>query len=314
MSIIRKLPKELSHVTRKAGRDYQPTFTQILASEAIINQAYAWLCKKRKNSSHNNDVWFLRRDWHKLKPWLQQQLLQGTYRFKPALRYKVDGEILDCWSAMDSLVLKCLALVLSEHIPETIKTHCYHLKGKGGTHGAVRIVKEQLPEYKFFCRTDVQEYYANINHKILWRMLKRRFKEKHIRRLLWHYIKSTTEIGGTFKDRHQGIGRGCPLASVISALYLEALDEEMGKDKNIEYVRYMDDWVILTKTRKHLRKAIATMNKVLESLCLWKHPDKTEMGKIDKGFDFLGFHITRSKMGMARESIKRLRACLISLL
>ena len=30
------------------------------------------------------------------------------------------------------------------------------------------------------------------------------------------------------------------------------------------------------------------------------------MGKIDKGFDFLGFHITRSKMGMATESIKRL--------
>ena len=76
-------------------------------------------------------------------------------------------------------------------------------------------------------------------------------------------MKSTIEIGGEFQDRTQGIGRGCSLASVVSALYLEELDQAMGSNEKIQYVRYMDDWVILAKTRWHLRKAIAKMNQVL---------------------------------------------------
>ena len=36
-----------------------------------------------------------------------------------------------------------------------------------------------------------------------------------------------------------------------------------------------------------------TMNQILEQLTLTKHPDKTEMGHIEKGFDFLGYHLRR---------------------
>ena len=74
-------------------RNLKTTHIQQLTSDTTINRAYTWLCQKRKNTSPNNDIWFLRRDWHKLKPRLQKQLRQGTYRFKPILRYKVYGDV-----------------------------------------------------------------------------------------------------------------------------------------------------------------------------------------------------------------------------
>ena len=51
------------------------------------------------------------------------------------------------------------------------------------------------------------------------------------------------------------------------------------------YMRFMDDILVLAPTRWRLRKAV---NEVLGSLCLLKHPDKTFVGRTERGFDFLG--------------------------
>ncbi len=51
------------------------------------------------------------------------------------------------------------------------------------------------------------------------------------------------------------------------------------------YMRFMDDILVLAPTRWRLRKAV---NEVLGSLCLLKHPDKTFIGRTERGFDFLG--------------------------
>ena len=39
-----------------------------VASDENIEQAFSWLCLKRKEHSPNNDVWNLRRHWQTVKP------------------------------------------------------------------------------------------------------------------------------------------------------------------------------------------------------------------------------------------------------
>ena len=51
----------------------------------------------------------------------------------------------------------------------------------------------------------------------------------------------------------------------------------------------MDDILILAPSRWQLRRAIATMNGVLADLGLEQHPDKTTIGPVARGFDFLGY-------------------------
>jgi hypothetical protein len=47
----------------------------------------------------------------------------------------------------------------------------------------------------------------------------------------------------------------------------------------------MDDILILTRTRWHNRRAVRQLNQCLGVLKLEKHPDKTFIGRIEKGFD-----------------------------
>ncbi len=73
----------------------------------------------------------------------------------------------------------------------------------------------------------------------------------------------------------------------------------------VVYQRFMDDWVILAKTRWQLKKAISVMNQLLEKLTLKQHPDKTYIGRTEKGFQFLGYWITPDRLTIARETVQK---------
>ncbi len=141
-----------------------------LASDAVLNRAYAWLCRQRWRWPDAADVWSFRRDWRAEKARLQEELRSGRFRFGLLERItRESGEEIDLWSARDALVLKALALVLGEHLP--ISRRCVHVKGHGGAKAAVRRVKQRLPPARFVLKTDVASYYASIDHgKLLDRL------------------------------------------------------------------------------------------------------------------------------------------------
>ena len=71
------------------------------------------------------------------------------------------------------------------------------------------------------------------------------------------------------------------------------------------YVRYMDDVLILAPTRWTLRRAVREVNQALGALDLEKAPDKTFIGRIERGFDFLGYHVSPTGLTVARQTVTR---------
>lgn len=73
----------------------------------------------------------------------------------------------------------------------------------------------------------------------------------------------------------------------------------------------MDDILILSKTRWQNRRAVKMLNQWFKDLKVAQHPNKTFIGRIDKGFDFLGYHFSRQPLCMAattvRKHVKRLK-------
>jgi hypothetical protein len=109
-----------------------------IASDAVIDQAYAWLCARCQDYSADDDVWNVRWKWAEIKPKLQAGLLVGTYRFSPVRRIQTEEGVLDVWAALDALVLKAMALVLTRHLQPHLSGRCTHLAGHGGSKAAVR--------------------------------------------------------------------------------------------------------------------------------------------------------------------------------
>jgi hypothetical protein len=63
--------------------------------------------------------------------------------------------------------------------------------------------------------------------------------------------------------------------------------------------------VLLTKTKRQLRTGVRLMNQVLVNLGLDKAKDKTFIGRIARGFDWLGYRlggIDPQRVGIARQT------------
>ena len=93
----------------------------------------------------------------------------------------------------------------------------------------------------------------------------------------------------------------------MGALYLKPLDDRMAA-LGCVYVRYMDDWVVLASTRWKLRAAIRAVNQVMANLRVRQHPDKTIIGRIARGFDFLGYRFSAAGLAVARQTVERCAA------
>ncbi len=48
---------------------------QKIAPDSVIDSAYEWLCKRRRDYSHNDEVWDIRFRWSEVKQQLQKRLL-----------------------------------------------------------------------------------------------------------------------------------------------------------------------------------------------------------------------------------------------
>ena len=255
------------------------------------------------------DVWDFRRQWHEEKAQLREELLAGTYQVSLLTRVIIKNQDeVDLWAARDAVVMKALTLVLQEHLPSSPR--CTHLKGHGGLKGAVRQVQQALPDHRFVLKTDVQSYYASIDHCLLMDRLAQYIKDPLILNLIGQYLTRVTERGGLYWEHRKGIALGCPLSPLIGAFFLYELDMALEK-LGLFFCRYMDDILVLAPTRWKLRKAVTVVNQVLASLNLEKHPDKTFIGRIERGFEFLGYHFSPEGLCVARKTVENFvaRAC-----
>jgi RNA-directed DNA polymerase len=273
-------------------------------TETTLDIAYSWLCKQRANFPANADIWHLRFHWHTIRGELLQTLHKPDYTLLPlSVVTKADGETLHLWSSQDALVLKMLAVTLPDAL--ALSSLCTHIKGHGGLKATVNDLHAALPDYRYVMKTDVKGYYASIDHTILLKQLDKDIIDPFIWRLLVQFVKRSVERGGTFKSITCGISRGCPLSPVIAAYYLKALDEQMAGDPRYFYRRFMDDVIVLAKTRWHLRKAVRTVNQHFHQLKVEQAPDKTFIGKISRGWDFLGYHFDGKHLTVAAKTVEK---------
>jgi RNA-directed DNA polymerase len=208
------------------------------------------------------------------------------------------------WTARDAAVIKEISEELSKTLPQSAA--CTHLRGNGGLKETIRRVQRALGQHHYVFRTDIKSYYASIDHFKLMDQLAEHVTDRDTLNLLWQYMHRTVEFGGTFREIKRGIPAGCSLSPLIGAFHLHALDVEMTtKHTGCFYIRYMDDILILAPSRWRLRRAIAGVKGHLSTLGLELHPDKTSMGSIARGFDFLGYQHDCTGLRLSHITLQR---------
>ena len=73
-------------------------------------------------------------------------------------------------------------------------------------------------------------------------------------------------------------------------------------------VRSVDDILILAPTRQKIRKAMALVQATLSRLHLDTHSDKIFIGRVTRGFDFLGHHFREGALSAAGKTVAKMKA------
>lgn len=281
----------------------QASLSTLPEAATCLEQAWSWLCGQRNGAPADADVWHLRHHWRAHQETLLVQLLQGDYRLSPMQVVGQGANSLAIWGARDALVLKWVALQIAPLLP--LHARCEHVKGHGGGKASIERLSAILQQgtYPWVCRTDVKGYYANIDQDRLLAQVNAHVIPPVLRNLVHQYVRYTVEEGGTFHTPARGISRGCALSPLMGALYLADMDDHFAAREvrpgqanevrnGIVYARYMDDIVILARSRWQLKKQVRSLNRHLDDKGLRQHPDKTFIGKTMKGFDWMGAWLT----------------------
>ncbi len=147
-------------------------------------------------------------------------------------------------------------------------------------------------------KCDVRKFFASIDHGVLTRILEKYIPDENILKLLSHIIGSfDSAYIPLFAAAQEGIytRTGLPLGNLTSQLlvniYMNEFDQYVKHVlKANHYIRYADDFVILSHDREWLA---GILPHVYEFLCarlsLALHPDKVSIRTIASGIDFLGW-------------------------
>ncbi len=228
---------------------------------------------------------------------LQKELLNKTYKHGEYQAFKInDPKPRDIHKASvrDRLVHHAIYRILYPYFDQKFVSDSFSCRKCKGTHKAINRFREF--SYKVgknntkTCRIlkcDIKKFFANIDHEILKNILAKHISDKSALWLLAQIIDS-------FNTKEK-IGIGLPLGNLTSQLFVNIYMNEFDqfvkhKLKAKYYIRYCDDFVILSENYDLLENMIKEIKKFLkEKLKLELHPEKISIKTIASGVDFLGY-------------------------
>jgi len=169
----------------------------------------------------------------------------------------------------------------------------YSCRMKKGTHRALDRFSEfarkvSCNNSKTICilKCDIKKFFASIDHGVLLNILNTHVYDKDIISLLRNIV-------GSFHATKRG--KGLPLGNLTSQLlvniYMNEFDQYVKhKLKAIYYIRYADDFLIMSSSKAELESYLIQIRYFLEdNLLLSLHPHKVSISRFSSGVDFLGW-------------------------
>ncbi len=227
---------------------------------------------------------------------LHNDLTQKIYRHSPYEAFNIADpkqRNIHKASVRDRELHRALYRMLYPFFDRTFIADSYSCRQGKGTHKALEQFRsfayrasEGHTKTVWVLQCDIRKFFASIDQSILSRMLEEYIPDRDI---LW----LISEILRSFHTTKEGIG--LPLGNLTSQLfvniYMNTFDQFMKhRCKAHYYIRYADDFVILSSDKQWLQGLLPMMQEFLWShLRLVMHPDKIFLRTVASGVDFLGW-------------------------
>ena len=245
---------------------------------------------------------------------IQQELIIGKYNPKPVKRTyipkgKGEQRPLGIPIIRDRVIQMAVKMVIEPIFEADFKECSYGFRPKRNAHQALdRIRKDTSNKGWWVVDADIKGYFDNISHNKLMLMVKQRISDRRILKMIWKWLKGGVMEDGEYRDSETGSPQGGVISPLLSNIYLHYLDVKWETHYNHlgKLVRYADDFVIISRTKKEAEHALKAVKSIMNKLELELHSDKTKLVSMwdgKEGFDFLGFHHRRKRTETSKGQI-----------
>ena len=202
----------------------------------------------------------------------------------------------------DRIVHHCLVDVLEEHLQRLFIANTYACVRGRGIHKCLQDLNRALQRNKrgtrYCLKIDIRHYYDNIDHEVLKRIIAKSVGDKRLLRLIYLIIDSTE-------------GKGIPIGFLTSQYfanwYLTPFDHWIKEVMRVRYYyRYMDDIVVLGRTKTELHELLEAMRRYLgEELRLEIKPNHQVFPVDARSIDFVGYKSNHYNVLVRASILKR---------
>jgi len=218
-------------------------------------------------------------------------------------------------TAMDRCVQASLKLVLEPIFEADFLPCSYGFRPRRRAHDAIaEIHLFATQRYTWVLEGDITACFDEISHSALLQRVRHRIGDKRVVGLVKAFLPAgVLSEDGVRRDTVTGTPQGGILSPLLANIALSVLDEHfvgawernmatrLSRERRRRHgeatyriVRYADDFVIMVHgTRAHAEGLRHEVEAALSSVGLRLNEDKTSVGHIDEGFEFLGFRIQR---------------------
>lgn len=226
---------------------------------------------------------------------LHFELREKTYRHGPYHAFKLNDpkpRHIHKASVRDRLVHHAVYRVLYPYFDRKFIFDSYSCRNDKGTHRAIRrfstmarTVSRNHTRTCWVLQCDIRKFFASIDHARLMRILQRHIPDRDVVWLLETIITSFQTAPG------QGLPLGNLTSQLLVNVYLNDFDQFVKRTLKVRhYIRYADDFVILSDNKEQLIDLLPTIKTFLaEELQLTLHPNKVSLLTVAAGIDFLGW-------------------------
>lgn len=232
---------------------------------------------------------------------LYQQLKEKTYKPSGYIGFYVRDpkmRLIHKATVADRVVHHLVSKELERIFEPTFYAHSYSCRINKGTHkGVLGFYSLALKASKNNTKTcwvvkcDVRKFFASVNQQTLLKILSKKIDDDDLLELLGKIVYSFYSDITTDIANKKGIPIGNLTSQFFANIYLNELDQFVKHVLKVNYyVRYADDFVILSQDRSYLEELVLKIQEYLKNeLDLELHPNKIIFTKFRNGVDFLGY-------------------------
>lgn len=264
---------------------------------------------------------------------LHEDLVHKTYKHGGYYNFNISDpkpRNISKASVRDRLVHHAVYRILYPFFAKIFVADSYSCRINKGTHRAInrfqqmfRKVSQNNTRTCWVLKLDIKKFFANIDHEVLIQILKEYIPDQNIMWLLEEIIdnfevdcfvaaapRNDKRYIVFASEAKQSQTKGLPLGNLTSQLFVNVYMNEFDqfvkhKLKAKYYIRYSDDFVILSLDKNKLIDQLTTIQAFLEKkLHLILHPNKIILKTFSSGVDFLGW-VNFPNHRVLRSSTKR---------